>query len=69
MWGGLFINPTPEYLQITKHKSVRRDEQTPSWSAVFSGKVYHPEPPHAQSISLFLGQGRVSMETHPFFFI
>ena len=56
-WLGV-INLTWENLQIAKHKSVRWTERTPSWFVlcdlyIFSGKVYHPEPPHAQSLFLF----------------
>ena len=63
-WGGScvrwleVINLTWENLQIAKHKSVRWTERTSSWFvlcdlSIFSGKVYHPEPPHAQSLFLF----------------
>ena len=56
-WLGM-INLTWENLQIAKHKSVRWAERKPSWFVlcdlqIFSGKVYHPEPPHAQSVFLF----------------
>ena len=54
-WLGV-INLTWENLQIVKHKSVR-NESFPDMCfcdlKIFSGKVYHPEPPHAQSIFLF----------------
>ena len=56
-WLGV-INLTWENLQIARHKSVRWAERTPSWFVlcdlyIFSGKVYHPAPPHAQSLFLF----------------
>ena len=56
-WLGV-INLTWEKLQIAKHKSVRWAERTPSWFVLcdlqmFSGEVYHPKPPHAQSLFLF----------------
>ena len=54
-WLGV-INLTWENLQIAKHKSVRWAERTSSWFVlckIFSGKVYDPEPPRAQSLFLF----------------
>ena len=56
-WLGL-INLTGENLQIAKHKSGRRSFSSADWFVlcdlqIFSGKVYHPEPPHAQSLFLF----------------
>ena len=58
-WLGV-INLTGENLQIAsaKHKSVRWAERRPSWCVlcdlqIFSGKVYHPDPPLAQSPFLF----------------
>ena len=45
-------------LQIAKHKSGRRSFSLADWFvlcdlSIFSGNVYHPEPPHAQSLFLF----------------
>ena len=56
-WLGV-INLTWENLQIAKHKSGIRSFSSADWSVlcdlqIFSGKVYHPEPPHAQYLFLF----------------
>ena len=59
-WGGSgwYTFNTWENLQIAKHKSGRRSFSLADWFvlcdlSIFSGKVYHPEPPHAQSLFLF----------------
>ena len=56
--GDYVINTTWENLQVAMHKSVCWTERTAYWFVlcdlqIFSGKVYHPEPPHAQSPFLF----------------
>ena len=56
-WLGV-INTIWENLKIAKHKSVTCWFSSVDWFVlcdlqIFSGSVYHPEPPHAQSLFLF----------------